>query len=383
MEVPQTEVVVIADSELETSKIEPSTDEFVSLSPGTWLSGSTINTCLRLLVGAACLSTWSMLPSDFDIAKDGAYEADLEDSKWPLIPLNIDNKHWVLLAVKPERSEIEVFDSAPETSSKEDVEALIQGLCSSHLRSFFKANAPNLSYRQALKQVDGFNCGVYTLIHAAYLLVGRRFPPTTAANVWRKALDSFNVASAREAEASAWKLYPELEEEKVTVEDDSAFPKKGAKLTVKDCSASIASQRRYMGILSDELGRLMDRNVGKLKKYHGDICEVLAVIQEFLASVTAEKREQEAEQLTQEGEARAAILDAMKGIRRLTQADRALEMRQKSLKRVYFARSAWIGMAGKALKVAEDRLKLELEDVAKHQQDLNDRRSSPFFAGNL
>ncbi|KAI8155623.1 ulp1 protease family protein [Colletotrichum sp. SAR 10_70] len=383
MEVSETEVVVMADSELEASKVEPTTGDFASLSPGTWLSGSTMNTCLRLLVGAACFSKWSMLPSDVDVAKDGAYKADLEHSTWLLVPLNIDNKHWVLLAIKPERSEIEVFDSAPEPFRKGDVEASCQKLCSSHLRSLFKANTPKVSYRQALKQADGFNCGVYTLVHAAYLLLGRRFPPTTDANVWRKAFNSFNVASAREAEASAWKLYPELEEEEVIVEDDSAFPKKGAKLGVNSCSASSASSRRYMGILRDRLGQLMDRNLAKLTEHRDDIGEILDVVQEFLASVSPEQREEEADQLAQEGEARTAILDAMKGIRRPTKADRALEERQKSLKRVYFARSAWIRRAGEAMKGAEDCLKLELEDVAKHRQGLVDRRSSPFFADNL
>ncbi|KAK1569544.1 uncharacterized protein LY79DRAFT_528490 [Colletotrichum navitas] len=316
-----------------------------------------------------------MLPSDFDVAKDGAYEEDLKDAEQVLIPLHLKRAtHWVLLAIKLGPLEVEVFDSIPNASLwKKDIEASVRNLCGSHLQKFLGSGTPAVVFCQSLQQVGGTDCGVYTLIHAAYLIAGRRLPANTDINAWRQAISSFNYGARLDAEDTPWKLYPELDDAVFEIEDDMAFPRKGARITDKEWSAAIASRRAYEDKMNKILIKTRTRNLHKLDEHHKDIREVLAVIHDVLASATPEQREQEIEQLSKEYLARQSILSSLKDIPNPTQADREFGTSQKDRKRACLRRTRTIRMSSQALKAAECRLQLELGDVLKRQQDLKDR----------
>ncbi|KDN71708.1 hypothetical protein CSUB01_10686 [Colletotrichum sublineola] len=330
-----------------------------------------------MLLGATC-SKWGMLPSDFDVARDGAYEEDLKDAEKVLIPLHLGRvSHWVLLAVKLGLSEVEVFDSISTVPSpwKRDIEASARRLCGSHLQRFFRSSTPpTVVFRQSLQQVGAIDCGVYTLLHAAYLIVNRRLPVNTDINVWRLAFSSFNYGSdPDDVEGTPWKLYPELDEAILEIEDDVAFPRKGARITDKEWSAAIASRKAYEKKMEVILTKKRTHNLYRLDEHHKDIGEVFTVVYDVLALATPAQREKEMEELSREYLARQAILASLENVPNPTQADMDFGAKLKARKKTCLALARAIRMSSQALEAAKRRLQRELEDVLQRQQDLKDR----------
>ncbi|KAJ0360110.1 hypothetical protein COL26b_014170 [Colletotrichum chrysophilum] len=353
----------------------PPVENSRSLAPGTELTGATMVTCLQILLGAVASSKWSMIPSDFDVAEAGVYEEDLEGAEKVLVPLHIENpKHWVLLAIRPDPPEVEVFDSMSDVSSwKKNIEASVGNLCRGHLGKFLGSRTPTVVYRQSLQQVGDKDCGVYTLVNAAYLIAGRRAPVNTDPNVWRKALASFEYGSALDAEDAPWRLRPELDLAGYDEKEDMFYARKGQRVTDDDWSASKASRKAYEDHVDRILLESRTRNLHELENHHKDIREVFAVLHDILSTTTPAQREKESEHLSQEYAARAAILSSLEDIPNPTIEDKLYREKVKARRRACLKRLKSVQMSGRALKAAERRLQLELEDVVERQQKVKKR----------
>ncbi|KAJ0338187.1 hypothetical protein KNSL1_012536 [Colletotrichum chrysophilum] len=369
------ELSEVSESQVKVSQMAPDSKSFASLAPGTELTVATMVTCLQILLGAVASSKWSMIPSDFDVAEAGVYEEDLEGAEKVLVPLHIENpKHWVLLAIRPDPPEVEVFDSMSDVSSwKKNIEASVGNLCRGHLGKFLGSRTPTVVYRQSLQQVGDKDCGVYTLVNAAYLIAGRRAPVNTDPNVWRKALASFEYGSALDAEDAPWRLRPELDLAGYDEKEDMFYARKGQRVTDDDWSASKASRKAYEDHVDRILLESRTRNLHELENHHKDIREVFAVLHDILSTTTPAQREKESEHLSQEYAARAAILSSLEDIPNPTIEDKLYREKVKARRRACLKRLKSVQMSGRALKAAERRLQLELEDVVERQQKVKKR----------
>ncbi|KAI8306406.1 hypothetical protein K4K59_011507 [Colletotrichum sp. SAR11_240] len=351
------------------------TRSFASLAPGTELTGATMVTCLQILLGAVASSKWSMIPSDFDVAGVGVYEEDLQGAEKVLVPLHIETpNHWVLLAIRPDPPEVEVFDSLSGVSSwKKKIEASVGDLCRRHLAKFLGSRMPIVVHRQSLQQVRDKDCGLYTLVHAAYLIAGRRPPVHTDPNVWRKTLASFDYGSALDADDAPWRLHPELDMAGYDHSQDMFYARKGQRVTDDDWSASKASLRAYEDHVDKMLMESRTRNLRELENHHKDILEVFAVVHDILSTATPTQREKESEGLSKEYSARAATLSSLEDIPNPTIEDKLYREKVKARRRACLKRLKSVQMSGRALKAAERRLQLELEDVVERQQKVKER----------
>ncbi|KAI8177018.1 hypothetical protein K4K52_007137 [Colletotrichum sp. SAR 10_76] len=361
------------DSYMETAV--PPVENSRSLAPGTELTGATMVTCLQVLLGAVASSKWSMIPSDFDVAGVGVYEEDLEGAEKVLVPLHIKNPyHWVLLAIRPDPPEVEVFDSLSDVSSwKNKIEASVGELCRRHLGKFLGSRVPTVVYRQSLQQVRDKDCGLYTLVHAAYLIGGRRLPVHTDPNVWRKTLASFDYGSALDADDAPWRLHPELDMAGYDEKEDMFYARKGQRVTDDDWSASKASRKAYEEHVDKMLMESRTRNLRGLENHHKDILEVFAVVHDILSTATPTQRQKESEDLSKEYSARAATLSSLEDIPNPTIDDNLYRENLKARKRACLKRIKSVQMSGRALTAAERRLQLELEDVVERQQKVKER----------
>ncbi|KAI8294491.1 hypothetical protein K4K56_002115 [Colletotrichum sp. SAR 10_98] len=361
------------DSYMETAV--PPVENSRSLAPGTELTGAAMVTCLQVLLGAVASSKWSMIPSDFDVAGVGVYEEDLEGAEKVLVPLHIENPyHWVLLAIRPDPPEVEVFDSLSDVSSwKKKIEASVGDLCRTHLAKFLGSRMPIVVYRQSLQQVRDKDCGLYTLVHAAYLIGGRRLPVHTDPNVWRKTLASFDYGSALDADDAPWRLHPELDMAGYDHRQDMFYARKGQRVTDDDWSASKASRKAYEDHVDKMLMESRKRNLRGLENHHKDILEVFAVVHDILSTTTPAQREKESEDLSKEYSARAATLSSLEDIPNPTIDDNLYREKLKARKRACLKRIKSVQMSGRALTAAERRLQLELEDVVERQQKVKER----------
>ncbi|KAF0317120.1 hypothetical protein GQ607_015637 [Colletotrichum asianum] len=365
----------VSESQVEVSQMAPDTRSFASLAPGTELTGATMVTCLQVLLGAVASSKWSMIPSDFDVAGVGVYEEDLEGAEKVLVPLHIENpNHWVLLTIRPDPPEVEVFDSLSDVSSwKKKIEGSVGDLCRGHLGKFLGSRMPTVVHRQSLQQVGDKDCGIYTLVNAAYLIAGRRAPVTTDPNVWRKALASFDYGSALDAEDAPWRLRPELDLAGYDEKEDMFYARKGQRVTDDDWSASKASRKAYEDHVDRILMESRTRNLQELQNHHKDILEVFAVVHDILSTTSPAQRERESKNLSQEYAARAAILSSLEDIPNPTIEDKLYREKVKARRRACLKRLKSVQMSGRALKAAERRLQLELEDVVERQQKVKER----------
>lgn len=373
--IPEMDLSEVSESQMEVSQMALDSKDFTSLAPGTELTGAAMVTCLQILLGAVASSKWSMIPSDFDVAEAGVYEEDLEGAEKVLVPLHIDNpKHWVLLAIRPDPPEVEVFDSLCDVSSwKKKIEASVGDLCRGHLGKFLGLRTPTVVYRQSLQQVGDKDCGVYTLVNAAYLIAGRRLPANTDPNVWRKTFASFDYGSALDAEDAPWRLRPELDIAGYDNKQDMFYARKGQRVTEDDWSASKASRKAYEDNVDKILMESRTRNLHELENHHKDIREVFAVLHDILSTTTPAQREGEIEHLSQEHAARAAILSSLEDIPSPTRDDTLYREKVKARRRACLKRLKSVQMSGRALKAAERRLQLELEDVVERQQKVKER----------
>ncbi|KAI8269359.1 hypothetical protein K4K58_002007 [Colletotrichum sp. SAR11_239] len=365
----------VSESQVEVSQMAPDANCFASLAPDTELTGATMVTCLQTLLGAVASSKWSMIPSDFDVAGVGVYEEDVEGAEKVLVPLHIKNPyHWVLLAIRPDPPEVEVFDSLSDVSSwKNKIEASVGELCRRHLGKFFGSRVPTVVYRQSLQQVRDKDCGIFTLINAAYLIGGRRLPVHTDPNVWRKTLASFDYGSALDADDAPWRLQPELDMAGYDEKEDMFYARKGQRVTDDDWSASKASRKAYEEHVDKMLMESRTRNLRGLENHHKDILEVFAVVHDILSTATPTQRQKESEDLSKEYSARAATLSSLEDIPNPTIDDNLYREKLKARKRACLKRIKSVQMSGRALTAAERRLQLELEDVVKRQQKVKER----------
>ncbi|KAI8150679.1 hypothetical protein K4K49_011745 [Colletotrichum sp. SAR 10_70] len=365
----------VSESQVDVPQMAPDTRSFASLAPDTELTGATMVTCLQTLLGAVASSKWSMIPSDFDVAGVGVYEEDVEGAEKVLVPLHIKNPyHWVLLAIRPDPPEVEVFDSLSDVSSwKNKIEASVGELCRRHLGKFLGSRVPTVVYRQSLQQVRDKDCGIFTLINAAYLIAGRRNPVHTDPNVWRKTLASFDYGSALDADDAPWRLHPELDMAGYDEKEDMFYARKGQRVTDDDWSASKASRKAYEDHVDKMLMESRTRNLRKLENHHKDVHEVLTVLHDILSTTTPAQREKESEKLSKEYSARAATLSSLEDIPNPTIDDRLYREKVKARRRALLKRLKSVQMSGPALKAAERRLQLELKDVVERQQKVKER----------
>lgn len=167
-------------------------DEFQSLRPGKWLNDEAINRYFSLLlirarrgIGKNLIIHHSFLSRKFaSLSEKGKLRwvrktkntfctTTVNDAELVLVPIHVENNHWILLTADLQRKQLRVLDSLCGRVSESVVEGVIQWL-----RMLYPAETwftfPNVVFGDLGVQRDGYNCGVFMCKIAEYLALGLR-----------------------------------------------------------------------------------------------------------------------------------------------------------------------------------------------------------------
>jgi hypothetical protein len=110
------------------------------------------------------------------------------DKRRIFLPLNIDNRHWVLVVLDQSAWRIELYDSLSRGSGSGEIQPEI----TKAIRAFFDAAMPTANYDDwtwdtplCTKQKDAFNCGVAILVCAVHLAAHIPLPQHADWTLWR------------------------------------------------------------------------------------------------------------------------------------------------------------------------------------------------------
>ena len=165
---------------------------FQSLLPGEWLNDEAINRYFSLLlirakrgIGKNLIIHHSFLSRKFaSLSEKGKLRwvrktkksfctTTVNDAELVLVPIHVENNHWILLTADLQRKQLRVLDSLCGRVSEPVVEGVIQWLRMLYpVETWF--TFANVVFGNLGVQRDGYNCGVFTCKIAEYLALGLR-----------------------------------------------------------------------------------------------------------------------------------------------------------------------------------------------------------------
>ncbi|KZL64440.1 hemolysin-type calcium-binding region protein [Colletotrichum tofieldiae] len=140
-------------------------------SPKAWFSDIYIDSLFRLIT----------------LASSANSVAHIDPAVTVLLPINIDDAHWVLAEVAIAQQSISIYDSLPSASSFDKIKEYMT-------RFINDAGAANWStfavrQKQCPRQTDNYDCGVCVVILAMHIVTGIPFPEAeNGSAIWRKVL---------------------------------------------------------------------------------------------------------------------------------------------------------------------------------------------------
>ncbi|GJC88587.1 hypothetical protein ColLi_11425 [Colletotrichum liriopes] len=161
-------------------------------SPKAWFSDIYIDSLFRLITLASSANSVAhidpLISSRCHNAPHHIIQLTCgESAATVLLPINIDDAHWVLAKVAIAQQSISIYDSLPSASSFEKIKEYMT-------RFINDAGAANWStfavrQKQCPRQTDNYDCGVCVVILAMHIVTGIPFPEAeNGSATWRKVL---------------------------------------------------------------------------------------------------------------------------------------------------------------------------------------------------
>ncbi|GKT92593.1 LOW QUALITY PROTEIN: hemolysin-type calcium-binding region protein [Colletotrichum tofieldiae] len=159
-------------------------------SPKAWFSDIYIDSLFRLITLASSANSVAhidpLISSRCHNAPHNVIQLTCgESAVTVLLPINIDDAHWVLAEVAIAQQSISIYDSLPSASSFDKIKEYMT-------RFINDAGAANWStfavrQKQCPRQTDNYDCGVCVVILAMHIVTGSLFLKRKMA-IWRKVL---------------------------------------------------------------------------------------------------------------------------------------------------------------------------------------------------
>ncbi|KAJ3953853.1 hypothetical protein N0V92_009665 [Colletotrichum tropicale] len=155
-------------------------EDAATLAPETCLSSDVMNLCMSVMHGALRADTFTLLSTYCIVSPHTDHWDDATTpTKGYLVPLHLkEDKHWVLMHVNPDGTSVDVFDSlmASLQTWRQNIVKRVNELEQTHLRTRMQSQTM-LRFADCPQQDNGFDCGIFVLVNALYLMTTERPAP--------------------------------------------------------------------------------------------------------------------------------------------------------------------------------------------------------------
>jgi len=194
-----------------------------------------------------------------------------------LLPLNLDNQHWVLACIIIRTQEVNLYDSLSSASQDISQGAPVYNLIRSFFDEFmpaYKLSQWTFQTKSCPQQEDETSCGLFVIVTALHLASGQGFPHTSYHALWRSVIRLLLADPEGEttpfwspechghllrAPPVRFKVWPELE----------APPLSNEVQRLQDCMEGLVQQR----IMS------LDKCISELHNVHSQLGTLLHIVQ--------------------------------------------------------------------------------------------------------
>ena len=155
-------------------------DDTATLAPGKMLNSDAMNLCMSVMHGALPPETFVLL-STFCVVSSHTNHWDdaTTPAKGYLVPLHLEeDRHWVLVHVSADGKNVDVFDSLMANLHmwRQNIVKRVSDLEQTHLQTRMQSQTM-LRFADCPQQDNGFDCGVFVLVNALYLMTTERPAP--------------------------------------------------------------------------------------------------------------------------------------------------------------------------------------------------------------
>ncbi|TDZ19144.1 Sentrin-specific protease 1 [Colletotrichum orbiculare MAFF 240422] len=167
-----------------------------TLAPAEWLNDEAVFGILSILsacsVAAGHRKTEVIEPllvTSLNPTAARSVTAMLTDEHPPerlLLPVHLQN-HWILAVVCLSTRRVELFDSMPTRSNREEARDVFLRFASTYLGNTHTAEGWQIDVVTSAEQDNDYDCGVFVLVNAAYAVVKRPPPSSISSSLWRQA----------------------------------------------------------------------------------------------------------------------------------------------------------------------------------------------------